>query len=258
MDLLLISNLDVAASPEYQPKISSRVKSDSDSAIKIVQYPVFDHETHVLQLKLHYDEHKTTTVCPQPYKQEDRNYYGMKASKHGVTLIINNLNFRFSKIMRTQTERDEYNLIQTFYVYFLGYRPIVCHSLTLDEIYNIFGKFLANSNDLATAKVENDSFVCCIMSHDRREYSIIGSDNMEISLWDIVRLTSESKILRGKPKVFFTALIQGEPDQMCHLWQKVTRGQSAVDTYVCSTVASGKRAFRDITQLCKTLCEYGT
>ena len=53
------SNLDVASTPEYKPTLSSRVESDSGSA---VQYPVFDRGTHMPQLKLLCD-HTTTTMC---------------------------------------------------------------------------------------------------------------------------------------------------------------------------------------------------
>ena len=203
------------------------------------------------QLKLHHDEHKTTTICPQPYKQADCNYYEMKASKHGVALIISNPDFMwYSSSM--QTERDEYNLIQTFY--FLGYRPIVCNDLTSDEIRNIIGNldaFLTNSNDIATANVENDSFVCCVMSHSHRDM-----------LHDIVRLTGESQILRGKPKIFFAYhVVISKP----HLIGSRLRIPHVVDSYVCSAVVSMDTALRDvyssqwfITQLCKTLCQYGT
>ena len=247
-DCIYLSNLDAASTSEHKPIISSRVKSDGDRAVKIVQYPVFDRGTHKPQLKLY---HKTT-ICPQPYKQADRNYYEMKASRHGVALIINNLDSMWFP-ERTQTERDEYNLIQTFY--FLGYRPIVCNDLTSDEIRNIIGNldaFLTNSNDIAAAKVENDSFVCCVMSYDH-------SDRMWISLRDIGRLTGESKILCGKPKIFFAYHVAP------YIIGSRLRIPHAVDTYVCSAVVSMGTALRDvyssqwfITQLCEILCEYGT
>ena len=209
---------------------------------------MFDRGTHKPQLKLRYGDHKTT-ICPQPYKQVDRNYYEMKASKHGVALIISNPDF----IWFPETERDEYNLMQTFY--FLGYRPIVCNNLTSDELRNIIGNldaFLTNSNDIAAAKVENDSFICCVMSHGH-------SDRMWISLRDIVRLTGESKILCGKPKIFFAYHVAP------HIHGSRLRIPHAVDTYVCSAVVSMDTAFGDvyssqwfITQLSKTLCQYGT
>ena len=255
-DCIYLSNLDAASTSEHKPIISSRVKSDGDRAVKIVQYPVFDRGTHKPQLKLHYGDHKTT-ICPQPYKQADRNYYEMKASRHGVALIINNLDSMwFPELQRTQ----EYNLIQTFY--FLGYRPIVCNNLTSDEVRNIIGNldaFLTNSNDIAAAKVENDSFVCCIMYRGHMDY-IFCSDSL-ISLLDVVMLTGKSKILRGKPKIFFNCRYEFGmpwPDESSSSMLRILCG---VDICVCSTMEAISYVYnyqQFITQLCEILCEYGT
>ena len=136
---------------------------------------MFDRKTHCAELKLHDDNDKMTVIPPQPYNKtpSQRNFYSMKALKHGIVLIINNRNFTSHK-ERKGTERDEYNLIQTFY--FLGYRPIVCNDLTSGEMKYIFDdldSFLAKSDANAAAKVENDSFVCCILSHGTKD-SIIN------------------------------------------------------------------------------------
>ena len=83
-----------------KPKVSSR---DSDSAVKIVQYPVFDRGTRLAQLKLDNDLQKNMTIGPQPHEQAhgQQDYYRMKASKHGVALIINNSDFKWH---HTQSE----------------------------------------------------------------------------------------------------------------------------------------------------------
>ena len=254
----------VAPSPDYVP---NRVQPDGGGKAK--QYPVFDRKTHGAELKLHDDDDKTTVIPPQPYNKTPslRKYYSMKALKHGIVLIINNRNFTSHK-ERKGTERDEYNLIQTFY--FLGYRPIVCNNLTSGEMKYIFDdldSFLAKSDANAATKVENDSFMCCILSHGTTD-SIIGSDSKPISRDYIEQQAGKSKTLSGKPKIFFLQACRGKElgsEPVPTRRTEADDDSSRADIYVCSATVSGDQSYRDIfrgswfiTELCKILCEFST
>ena len=256
---IIVSVLGVAAaSPDYVPN-----KEQSSRGGKIKQYPVFDRMTHDAQLKLH-DDDRTTVLRPQPYNQTPSGlgYYNMKALKHGIVLIINNRNFR-SHPERRGTERDEYNLIQTFY--YLGYRPVVGNDLTSSEICYIFDNLdtlLANCD--ASTETANDSFVCCILSHGTKD-SIIGSDSEPISRDYINQQVGRSKTLNGKPKIFFLqADFRGGISVSSNVVQADSDSNRA-DIYVCSATVSGNNSYRDIyrgswfiLELCKILCEFGT
>ena len=77
------------------------------------------------ELKLHEKKDKITNISPktredQPYSY--RGFYPMKSEKHGVALIINNIEFK-THPLRTGTERDEHNLTETWR--FLGYHIVI-------------------------------------------------------------------------------------------------------------------------------------
>ena len=224
-------------------------------------YKAYDRGKQFAHLKLHDGGDRITLIRPQPYHQAPgARFYSMTAKRHGVALIISNEHFK-AHGDREGTDRDEHNLIETFL--FLGYRPIVCHDLTSAEIHCIFGNldaFLTNCDSKATAKVKNDSFVCCVLSHFDRG-SIIGSDSRTLSCDKIENLVGESKTLHGKPKIFFasgswcsTSSGHGHAD-----------GSSKGDIYVCSATVTGGQSYRDairgswfFIEMCKILCEYGT
>ena len=236
-----------------------------------MEYPVFDRSTRPAKLKLHDADDRTTNIVPQRFYKtpSQRKYYSMKALKHGIALIINNRNFKNSKAhpVREGTERDEYNLIQTFY--YLGYRPVVCNDLNSAKVCYIFenlDSFLADSG--ASTKTANDSFVCCILSHGTKD-SIIGSDSQPIPRDYIEQQTGRSLILNGKPKIFFMQACRGrdygsEPVPTYRV-QADGGDSDRADLYVCCAAVSGDKSFRDtllgswfITELCKILCEFGT
>ena len=253
-----------AAGPEYVP---NRVQADGGG--RITQYLVFDRKTHNAELKLR-DDDTTTVLRPEPYSKTPsrRKYYSMAALRHGKVLIINNRNFKKHSV-RKGTERDEYNLVETFY--YLGYRPIVCNDLTSGEMRYIFDNldsFLANSDASSATRVENDSFVCCILSHGTKD-SIIGSDSKPISRDYIEQQVGSSTTLRGKPKIFFLQACRGrdlgsEPVPTRRI-QADGDDSDRGDIYVCSATVSGDQSYRDIkrgswfiTEVCKVLCELGT
>ena len=180
------------------------LKCNGVSSYKL--YEAYDRGKQLAHLKLHDGGRITPPIHPRPYQQAHgaHGYYNMTAKRHGVALIINNEHFK-AHADRKGTDRDEYNLIETFR--FLGYRPIVYHDLTSAEICSIFGNldaFLTNYDSKATAKVENDSFVCCFLSYIEKG-SIFGSDGRMLSCDEIEYLVGESKTLHGKPKIFFSS-----------------------------------------------------
>ena len=192
------SNVGSVSKAEYG------LKCNDVSSYKL--YEAHDRGNHFAHLKLHDGGRITPPIHPRPYQQahDAHSYYNMTAKRHGVVLIINNEHFK-AHADRKGTDRDEYNLIETFR--FLGYRPIVYHDLTSAEIHCIFENldaFLTNFDSKATAKVENDSFVCCLLSHIVNG-SIVGSDDNSLPCGEIENLVGKSKTLHGKPKIFFSS-----------------------------------------------------
>ena len=123
----------------------------------------------------------------------------MKAEKHGVALIINNKVFLAKEHkVRTGTDRDEYNLIETWL--FLGYHVVILRDCTRDEMAHTFEKIdhLLKS----VAGVAHDSFVCFILSHGLEEV-VFGSDSRPLGYAQIQRCLAKSEILRSRPKLLF-------------------------------------------------------
>ncbi len=243
---------------------------DSDGGSKVVQYEAVDRGTHVPQLKLG-DDDTVTTIAPRNLRieQRDLGYYSMKAPRHGIALIINNQHFTdASHRERVGTARDEYNIKQTFL--YLGYRPVVCNDLTKAEITYIFTNldtFLKDSNNKANNKVENDSFVCCILSHGNKGV-IISSDSQTVQREEIETMIGHSKILSCKPKMIFIQACQGDSygtEATPRVGADDTTTSLRADFYLCFATVHGAKSYRDkftgswfITEVCKLLCEYGT
>ncbi len=229
---------------------------------RIVQSSVQNRGVHKPQLKLEFDEHTAAIFNPKPFHQERREYYSMKSERHGVAVIINNTNFLRHSI-REGSDRDEYNLTQTFT--YLGYRVIVCKNLTKPEILRFFDnldKKLKESNAKDDQKVANDSFVCCILSHGS-EGVIIGSDSEPVKIKDIENLTGKSEMLNSKPKIFFIQTCRG--DNPGSIPREIVQADDAAPTpadfYFCFATVSGDRAYRGnqkgswfVIEVCKLLC----
>ena len=234
-----------------------------------MQYEAVDRGTHAPQLKLG-DHDAITVIAPKPIRIEPRElgYYYMTAPRHGIALIINNQQFSdLNHKERVGTKRDEYNLKETFL--YLGYRPVVCNDLTKAEITYIFSNldnFLQDSNNKAKQKVENDSFICCILSHGNKGV-IISSDSKTVQREEIEVMAGSSKILQSKPKIFFIQACQGDSYgtvPVDRIGADDTTSQRA-DFYLCFATVHGDKSYRDkytgswfITEVCKILCEYGT
>ena len=216
--------------------------------------------THTPQLKLDLTE-TTTPLTPRDHKQmkPESKYYPMTAKKHGVCLIINNIKFEGTDKERKGSERDEHNLVETWQ--YLGYRVEVRRNCSLAEITKIFDEI---DSLLTGAKdVENDSFVCCILSHGK-EHLIVSSDKKPVKIADLECKIGNSKVIPEKPKMFFVQACRTplgtKPALPTELQFDSTPKR---DIYVMYATSLGDPAVRHpikgswfVKELCKLLCEF--
>ena len=209
------------------------------------------------------------------FKQENvPHYYPMTAKKHGICLVINNVKF-VGRDEREGSEIDEQNLIHTWR--YLGYRVEVRRNCSLKHIKKIFDDvdgFLEDLNDSVEEKdsVENDSFVCCILSHGI-EHVIASSDNQPIEINYLERQVGKSRTLKSKPKLFFVQACRSAPgtkalaevlDQFDSTPQN-TQTTDRSDIYFSYATSLGNVAKRNpifgslfVTELCYLLCQHAT
>ena len=223
---------------------------------------------HKPKLKLDEDPRKVTevTMCPV---QEPRTLvcnYPMKSKEHGVALIINNKKFAADRHKtRNGTERDEENLVETFR--FLGYRVEIRRDCTKEDIERMF-------DDIdSLIKDEDDSFVCCILSHGS-ENTIYASDSE-----GVVLRTEENSLeiklakcgrLERKPKLFFISTCRkpkkAESDGSAHaLESDCDVLHTRADFIFNYATLRGEESWRYtdtgtsyISKLCQILCENAT
>ena len=237
-----------------------------------MQYEAQPRGTHIPKLKFFNDESRITEITPKPYSQENHRlgYYKMTSAMHGAAFIINNKSFSANAVNlgdREGTERDEYNLLQTFA--FLGYRPVIFRDLTSTQIKEVFenlDKYLKDSDKRAKNKVAHDSFICCILSHGDRGV-VLGSDCEPVELDYIEKRAGKSKTLRDKPKIFFIQACQGTGLGTEAAPTVKSDGQSTSERahiYTCKASVIGDRAYRYPTigswfviEVCKILCKFG-
>lgn len=241
---------------------------EADGGENIVQYEAQPRGMHRPKLKLHDAEHKETVIAARLYSQENHKlgYYEMTSLMHGAAFIINNKTFA-KHGTREGTNRDEYNLLQTFG--FLGYRPVIFRNLTSAQIKQVFknlDKYLKSSDNGAKTKVAHDSFICCLLSHGDKGV-VFGSDSEPVELDDIEKQAGKSKTLRDKPKIFFIQACQGkelgtEAVPVVKSDGESTSGRAHI--YTCKASVTGDKAYRYTTmgswfviEVCKILCEFG-
>ena len=175
-----------------------------------VSHPAHDRGTYTPQLKLGQDE-TPTPMPPQlpPHQSPDDSYYSMANKRHGVALIINNIEFT-KHPKRIGSERDEHNLVQTFLS--LGYRVEVrrnCSSRQLVTLFSEADQLLAKADkEEKLVSLAHDSFVSCILSHGD-DGMVCGSDSKSVRFEELERALGRSKTLRGKPKLFFVQACRG-------------------------------------------------
>ena len=207
----------VFTEPIQVPESWDPPKTESDGPSRHTSYPpytrVFTSKSdrtmkHKPILKLDENHTKLTKLDTRPIQLPPSlvGNYPMKSKSlqngHGLALIINNENFANSQRhnQRRGTQRDEYNLIETFR--FLGYRVEIRRDCKKEDIERIFDDI----NSLI--KDEDDSFVCCILSHGS-DNIVYGSDSEGVILRtadnSLEMKLSKCVKLEQKPKLFFVS-----------------------------------------------------
>ena len=253
------------------------VASDGFNREKEARFPATDRGIYSPQLKFESGD--------QIAKLEPKNelcipklasgYYPMQSKKHGVCLIINNKTFKDPKHReRKGTDRDEYNLIETWR--YLGYHVEVRREATLRKIMDIFydiDDMLDRIKKKMKSQVTNDSFVCCILSHGNK-FCIYSSDSKEVKIDYLERALGASAVLLDKPKIFFIQACQGEGLGTTPITSKLHTDMSGLqadgeiqttrrsDVYISYATAQGDQSYRHIEKgswfigvVCRTLCE---
>ena len=225
---------------------------------------------HVPKLKLESNPGDVMKVETCPVQRPSRlpGLYQMKNKEHGhgVALIINNENFAADRHKkRNGTNRDEENVVETFR--FLGYRVEIRRDCKKEDIESLF------DNIDSLIKNEDDSFICCILSHGCANV-VYGSDSNQVLLRTKPnslekKLGEKCPRLNGKPKIFFLST--------CRQQNTVTRGSQTepelegdtiiprADFVFCFATLPGEAATRYpdtgniyIRKLCHVVCENAT
>lgn len=181
------------------------VASDGFNHERKARFPAIDRGMYTPQLKFKSGDQieKLNPKKELNIPSLAKGYYPMASKKHGVCLIINNKTFKDQHSVRRGTERDEYNLIETWR--YLGYHVEVRREAKLRDIMDIFydiDETLKTISREVKSQVPNDSFVCCFLSHSS-EYGIYSVDNKEIKIDYLERALGASELLQNKPKILF-------------------------------------------------------
>ena len=201
------------------------------------------------ELKLDEKKDKITKISPrtkehQPYSY--RGFYPMKSEKHGVALIIDNIQFQ-KHPSRTGTERDEHNLIEAWR--FLGYHIVIMRNCTTKDMERTFDGI----DDLlrSVKEVAHDSFICCILSHGE-EGKVFGSDSLPLEYTKMQTYLAKSEKLCGKPKIFFIQACQGKSngplpvvDRKGEIASDDDRISEYTDFYLSYASVEGDKCYRD-------------
>ena len=162
---------------------------------------------HKPRLKLEDESTKVTEVVSEPISKPQSlvGNFRLNKKEHGVAVIFSNENFDDPQHkQRIGTDRDEENLVETFR--FLGYRVEVRRECTKDVIEGVFDNINTLVND------EDDSFVCCILSHGE-ENIVYGTDSKEVRLRtddnSLEMKLTKCRKLNDKPKMFFISTCRG-------------------------------------------------
>ncbi len=240
--------------------------SIDEDGVETASYTVRPRGAHTPQLRLHEDEDKITTIKPQDFKQiPELDYYPMSGNRHGVTFIINNKEFDHLE-RREGTDRDEANLVETWL--YLGYHVEVRRNCKRDQMMEIFKDidgFLEtlNQNARDEERVDNDSFVCCLLTHGKRD-GIFASDDKSITTEEIEREIGKSKTLQSIPKLFFVQACRGtSPGAEIQSDNEYHPATNRSDFCYTFSTSPGDLSYRNtvkgtwfVTALCKALCEF--
>lgn len=219
-----------------------------------------------------------------------------ESGSRGLALIINNYKFTGPENLKDRVcgPQDGENLMNTFKK--VGYRIRLEENKTVDEIASIFESLLppnstsvaANSDGSAVHK-DDDSFVCCIVSHGywdetRRQDFVYSSNEKPFSIQQLALEylsvppgSDRQNLLKRKPKLFFVHACRGKDitsvsadsnescDQPLPMLPQVTLFPISADFLFSYPVVPGTRAFRDdqsgtffISILCQMINELAT
>ena len=215
-------------------------------------------------IKLTFDEFQA--VEHEKYRSHNPSYV-MKCHPHGIAVIICNKSFTSPKLSTLESaDNDEYNLRETFR--FLGYKVEIYRDYTAEEICQTFENIVT----VRSAELTNqDSFVCCIISHGAEGKKIFTSDSQTVDLNDdITSKLMDCKTLQGKPKLFFiqTCLGRGRDESVSvsvggkqALQESIPKRADVFfafatpPEFVACTPDSNKGSSAYIETLCQTFCE---
>ena len=127
----------------------------------------------------------------------------MNDGKHGVALIINNIEWSGEK-KRVGAKADADLLQKSFEA--IGYQVITAENLKADgmkETLKAVCKLIVSEG--------NDSFICYISSHGCKD-GVYGVDSIPVSVDELSKVLEpdECSHLRDKPKIFFIQACRGE------------------------------------------------
>ncbi|XP_041698838.2 caspase-8-like [Coregonus clupeaformis] len=161
-----------------------------------------------------------------PAEKEKEGCYSMASNCRGVCVIINNVDFGNEEKNRKGSDVDAAALAEVFK--WLKFRVVMCKDKTAENIHRVLKVFseLKQLSDLQPYDVKEwvggqftdlkdlpkhgDAFVCCILSHGKKE-GVCGTDGMVVPINKISEPFNGEKcmILVGKPKLFFIQACRG-------------------------------------------------
>ena len=141
-------------------------------------------------------------------------YRNSHSGTHGLALVISNKTCGDLE-KRECAPWDEKHFDDTLKA--LGYRVILKKDQTAEEMKELFVKIQKNDDPQLKIKTEDDSFVCCIISHggwdtEKGADFIYGSDKEKFYLQEVVYEKLNAVVfeaLRAKPKMFFVQSCRG-------------------------------------------------
>lgn len=133
-------------------------------------------------------------------------FYRMMAGTRGYCVLINNV---FDEEPRTNryrqgSELDESALKEVFRQ--LGFVVVTHKNLKAFEVSQVFHDYSKKHQLL-----KHDAFVGIVLTHGRNSNTIVGTDEMDVSIEDLLELYNNTncRALMGKPKMFFFQSCRG-------------------------------------------------
>lgn len=153
--------------------------------------------------------------------------YKMNKRPHGIALIISNTTFPTSTGLENRNggKEDEKKVKDLFEK--LHYNVVLLTDLSAKQIENAF-HIVTGHNGMSfqglktgidkkeldklkdcSVEADNDSFVCCLMSHGDRGV-VSGVDGKKFTISDLRNILCKCKLLKKKPKMVFIQACRGD------------------------------------------------